>query len=225
MINYFFFVAEEVRELMAELGFRTFDEMIGQMQMLDQRRLVEHWKAKGLDFSKLFLKPEADTGTAIYKCEEQDHKIHDILDRKLIAEAQAGARPRRAGAARRPRSATPTAPPAPCCPARSPSATAMRACRTAPSMCASPAPPARASAPGSRSGVTFELEGDANDYVGKGLSGGRIIIRPPADSRHRAGGIDHRRQHRAVRRHRAASAISAASPASASPCAIPAPSR
>ena len=54
VINYFFFVAEEVRELMAALGYRTFNEMIGQMQMLDQRKLVEHWKAKGLDFSKLF---------------------------------------------------------------------------------------------------------------------------------------------------------------------------
>ena len=88
VINYFFFVAEEVRELMAELGFRAFDEMVGQMQMLDRRKLVEHWKAKGLDFSKLFTKPTAEKGTAIYKCEEQDHKIKDILDRKLITEAQ-----------------------------------------------------------------------------------------------------------------------------------------
>ena len=52
VINYFFFVAEEVREIMAELGYRTFDEMVGQMQMLDKRKLVEHWKAKGLDFSR-----------------------------------------------------------------------------------------------------------------------------------------------------------------------------
>ena len=57
VINYFFFVAEEVRELMAAMGYRTFDEMIGQMQMLDQRALIEHWKAKGLDFSRLFTKP------------------------------------------------------------------------------------------------------------------------------------------------------------------------
>ena len=52
VINYFFFVAEEVREMMAELGYRTFDEMVGQMQMLDKRELVEHWKQKGLDFSR-----------------------------------------------------------------------------------------------------------------------------------------------------------------------------
>ena len=74
---------------MATLGLRTFDDMVGQMQMLDRRKLVEHWKAKGLDFSKLFTKPPAEKGTNIYKCEPQDHKIKDILDRKLISEAQA----------------------------------------------------------------------------------------------------------------------------------------
>src|SRR5208283_2380863 len=58
VINYFFFVAEEVRELMAELGYRTFDEMIGQMQMFDRQKLIAHGKANGLDFSKLFTKPE-----------------------------------------------------------------------------------------------------------------------------------------------------------------------
>src|SRR6202030_2238135 len=89
VINFFFFVAEEVRELMAALGYRRFDEMIGQMQMLDQRQLVEHWKAKGLDFSKLFTKPVAGPGVKIFRCEPQDHKIHDILDRALMKEAQA----------------------------------------------------------------------------------------------------------------------------------------
>src|ERR1700726_597365 len=88
VINYFFYVAEEVRGLMAELGYRTFDEMIGQMQMLDKRQVVEHWKAKGLDFSRLFFKPDASPGVAIYNCEGQDHKIHTILDRKLIEEAR-----------------------------------------------------------------------------------------------------------------------------------------
>ena len=97
VINFFFFVAEEVRELMASMGYRTFDEMIGQMQMLDQRKVIEHWKAKGLDFSRLFTKPVAPKGVPIYRCEPQDHKIHDILDRKLIAQAQASARARRAG--------------------------------------------------------------------------------------------------------------------------------
>src|SRR5712692_1941224 len=89
IINYFFFVAEEVREMMAEMGYRTFAEMIGQMQMLDKRQVVEHWKAKGLDFSRLFFKPQAGPGVNIYRCEPQDHKIHKILDRRLIGESQA----------------------------------------------------------------------------------------------------------------------------------------
>src|SRR5262249_59281377 len=88
VINFFFCAAEEVRELMAAMGFRTFAEMVGQMQMLDKRQVVEHWKAKGLDFSRLFFKPEAPAGVAIHNCEPQDHKIHKILDRKLIAQAQ-----------------------------------------------------------------------------------------------------------------------------------------
>ena len=87
VINYFFFVAEEVRELMAAMGFRTFDEMIGQMQMLDTRRVVDHWKARGLDFSRLFHKPDAPEGVAIHHCEAQDHELDHILDRKLIGEA------------------------------------------------------------------------------------------------------------------------------------------
>jgi glutamate synthase (NADPH/NADH) large chain len=114
VINYFFFVAEEVREVMAELGYRSFNEMIGQVQMLDQRKVIEHWKAKGLDFSKLFFKPEAPAGVSIFRCEPQDHKIYNILDRKLIAEAQ-------------------IAPPARCSPARSPSVTAMPVCHAIPS--------------------------------------------------------------------------------------------
>src|SRR5205085_3829459 len=63
--------------------------MVGQMQMLDRRKLIEHWKARGLDFSRLFTKPEAPAGVKIYKCEPQDHGIDKVLDRKLIAEARA----------------------------------------------------------------------------------------------------------------------------------------
>ena len=100
VINFFFFVAEEVRELMAAMGYRTFNEMIGQMQMLDRVKLIAHAKANGLDFSKLFTKPDVPASVAIYNCEEQDHKIHDIIDRKLIAQSQARARARRAGAHR-----------------------------------------------------------------------------------------------------------------------------
>jgi glutamate synthase (NADPH/NADH) large chain len=181
VINYFFFVAEEVREIMAALGYRRFDEMIGQMQMLDRRKLVEHWKAKGLDFSRLFNKPEAKPGTNIFKCEPQDHKIHEILDRKLIAESQAaldrGAPVRLQTAIRNTDRAV----------------GGMLSGEVAKRYGHAGLPDGtihvRLTGTAGQSfgawlarGVTFELEGDANDYVGKGLSGGRIVIRPPADS-------------------------------------------
>ncbi len=89
VINFFFFVAEEVREIMAALGYRTFQEMVGQSQMLDQTTLVAHWKAKGLDFSKLFFKQKALPGQKIYHAESQDHHLENVLDRTLIREAQA----------------------------------------------------------------------------------------------------------------------------------------
>jgi len=181
VINYFFYVAEEVRGLMAELGYRTFDAMIGQMQMLDKRQVVEHWKAKGLDFSKLFHKPAAPKGVAIYKCEPQDHKIHDILDRRLIANVQSaldrGAPVRIVTTIRNTDRA----------------AGAMLSGEVAKRYGHEGLPSdtihVKFTGTAGQSfgawlarGVTFELEGDANDYVGKGLSGGRIIVRPPADA-------------------------------------------
>src|SRR5712675_2175123 len=181
VINFFFFVAEEVRELMAELGYRSFNEMIGQMQMLDKQQVIEHWKAKGLDFSKLFFKPQAEKGVAIHHCEPQDHKIHTILDRKLIADAQAALD--RGAPVRIVR-------------------TIKNTDRTAGAMLSGeiakryghaglPHDTIHVKLTGTAGqsfgawlarGVSFELEGDANDYVGKGLSGGRIIVRPTADA-------------------------------------------
>ncbi len=181
VINYFFFVAEEVRELMAEMGFTKFDEMIGQLQVLDQRQVIEHWKAQGLDFSNLFLKPEVPEGVHIFNCEAQDHKIHDILDRKLIQEARAAID---RGA-----------------PVRIVTAI-QNTDRTAGAMLSGeiakiyghtglPDDTINVKLTGTAGqsfgawlarGVTFELEGDANDYVGKGLSGGRIVVRPHRES-------------------------------------------
>jgi glutamate synthase (NADPH) large chain len=181
VINYFFFVAEEVRELMAEMGYRTFTEMIGQMQMLDKRQVVEHWKAKGLDFSRLFFKPDAPKGVSIHNCETQDHKLSTILDRKLIEEA-APALERRASVRIR--------------------TTIRNTDRTVGAMLSGeiakryghvglPHDTIHVQLSGTAGqsfgawlarGVTFELEGDANDYVAKGLSGGRIIVRPTADA-------------------------------------------
>jgi glutamate synthase (NADPH/NADH) large chain len=181
VINYFFFVADEVRELMAELGYRTFDEMVGQMQMLDQQRLVEHWKAKGLDFSKLFTKPNAGKGVAIYHCEPQDHKIDRILDRKLIAESQAALD---RGAPVRVQAEIKNT---------DRSCGGMLSGEVAKRYGYEGLPDGtihvhftgtagQSFGAWLARGVTFELDGDANDYVGKGLSGGRLIIRPPADA-------------------------------------------
>lgn len=181
VINYFFFVAEEVRELMAALGYRKFDEMVGQMQMLDQRKLVEHWKAKGLDFSKLFHKPKTDKGTAIYKCETQDHQLGAVLDRKLIAEAKAALD---RGAPVRLQSAINSV---------NRSCGGMLSGEVAKRYGHEGLPDGtihvRFTGTAGQSfgawlarGITFELEGDANDYVGKGLSGGRIIIKPSPDT-------------------------------------------
>jgi glutamate synthase (NADPH/NADH) large chain len=181
VINYFFFVAEEVRELMAEMGYRTFDEMIGQMQMLDRRELIAHAKASGLDFSKLFMKPEVPAEVAIFNCERQDHKIRDVLDRKLIAQSQAAiARGEPARMA---------------LPIKNTDRTvgAMLSGEIAKHYGHEGLPPdtivAQFAGTAGQSfgaflarGVTFELDGDANDYLGKGLSGGRIVVRPPAKS-------------------------------------------
>ena len=181
VISFFFFVAEEVRELMAEMGFRTFAEMVGQMQMLDKRQVIEHWKAKGLDFSRLFFKPHAPAGVHIHNCEVQDHKIHTILDRRLIAEAQSaldGGAPVRIETAIKNTDRT---------------AGAMLSGEIAKRYGHEGLPDGsihvKLTGTAGQSfgawlahGVTFELEGDANDYVGKGLSGGRIIVRPTADA-------------------------------------------
>ncbi len=181
IINYFFFVAEEVRELMAELGYRSFDEMIGQTQMIDQRKLIAHGKATGLDLSKLFAKPDVPPNVKIYNCEAQDHKIKDILDRKLIAQSKDAierAVPVRLSF-----------------PIRNVDRTvgAMLSGEIAKRYGHEGLPhetvSVRFTGTAGQSfgaflarGVAFELEGDANDYVGKGLSGGRIVVRPSAAS-------------------------------------------
>jgi glutamate synthase (NADPH/NADH) large chain len=181
VINFFFFVAEEVRELMAQMGYRRFDEMIGQMQMLDRKKAVDHWKARGLDFGKLFRKPEPRAGVAIYNTERQDHGLEKALDQKLIAGA---------------RSAIDTGAPVRI-------ETGIRNVdRTTGAMLSGEVAKAyghaglpddtihiKAKGTAGQSfgawlarGVTLELEGEANDYVGKGLSGGRVIVYPPAEA-------------------------------------------
>ncbi|MGP8233558.1 MAG: glutamate synthase large subunit [Methylovirgula sp.] len=182
VINFFFFVAEEVREWMAKLGYRSFNEMVGQMQMLDRAKVIEHWKAHGLDFSKLFHKPAAADAKAIYHSELQDHELEKVLDHKLIAEAQPAIQ---RGAKVRIET------------------TIRNSDRTAGAMLSGeiarvyghtglPDETIHIKLKGTAGqsfgawlprGVTLELEGQANDYVAKGLSGGRIVIYPPAESR------------------------------------------
>jgi glutamate synthase (NADPH/NADH) large chain len=181
VINFFFFVAEEVRELMAAMGYRTFHEMIGQTQMLDARQLVDHWKAQGLDFSRLFTKPPTPAGVAIYNRERQDHKLSGVIDRKLIEESQAALD--RGAPVRINLPITNTD--------RTTGAmlSGVIAKRYGHDGLPTDTIIARFKGTAGQSfgaflarGVTFELEGDANDYVGKGLSGGRIVVRPPSNT-------------------------------------------
>jgi glutamate synthase (NADPH/NADH) large chain len=181
VINFFFFVAEEVRELMAEMGYRSFNEMIGQMQMLDKSTAVDHWKAKGLDFSKLFHKPDVPADVGIYRSMNQDHHLDKVLDRSLIEQSQPALA-----------DATPVVI----------EGTINNTQRTIGAMLSGeiarkygheglPEGTIQIRLKGTAGqsfggwlahGVSLELEGQANDYVGKGLSGGRIVIYPPAEA-------------------------------------------
>ena len=181
VINYFFFVAEEVRELMAHLGYRKFDEMVGQMQMLDRRRAIAHWKARGLDFTRLFSKPAAPEGVAIHKCEPQDHQIDQVLDRKLIEQARPAIEHKTPVRIETPIGNTD----------RTTGAMLSGEIARAYGHAGLPEDTIWIKLTGTAGqsfgawvaqGVTLELEGDANDYVGKGLSGGRLIIYPSAKS-------------------------------------------
>ncbi|WP_245293975.1 glutamate synthase large subunit [Methylobrevis pamukkalensis] len=180
VINYFFFVAEEVRGLMAAMGFATFDEMIGQSDMLAHAPTDGHAKAAGLDFSKVFFKPDAPA-EAVRWTERQKHPIDDVLDRKLIAEAApALERGERVVIETSIRSVDRTA-------------GAMLSGEVARRYGAEgldedtitvrmKGTAGQALGAFLAGGVTIDLEGEGNDYVGKGLSGGRIIVRPPENS-------------------------------------------
>ncbi|KQU65021.1 glutamate synthase [Aminobacter sp. DSM 101952] len=181
VINYFFYVAEEVRELLAKMGFTHLDQIIGDADLLEKRELINHWKSRGLDFSKVFYKPDAPA-SATHWTERQKHPIDDVLDRKLIAEARPALESRQ--------------------PVRI-EATIRNVDRSAGAMLSGEVAK-RFKHKGLREdtisvkltgtagqsfgafltrGVSFELVGDGNDYVAKGLSGGRIVIRPPEDSK------------------------------------------
>ncbi|MEM9278988.1 MAG: glutamate synthase-related protein, partial [Pseudomonadota bacterium] len=180
VINYFFFVAEEVRAIMAELGFTKLDELIGESDILEKTDMIEHWKGKGLDFSRIFHKPEAPK-EAIFQTELQNHPIEHILDRKLVEQAKPALEKGEAVQIE---------------------TTISNVDRSAGAMLSGklaelhgheglPDDTIAVSLKGTAGqsfgaflakGISFDLQGDGNDYVGKGLSGGRIVIRPAEDA-------------------------------------------
>ncbi|WP_223115982.1 glutamate synthase-related protein [Oryzomicrobium terrae] len=179
VVNYFFFVAEELRELMAWMGVRTLDEIIGRADLLDMKEGIEHWKAKGLDFSKIFHMPPVGDDVARLHAESQDHGLAKALDHSLIEQAKpalekgekvvieskiinvnrsAGAMLSGEVAKRYGHAGLPD------------NTITVKLTGTA----------GQSFGAFLAHGVTFELTGEGNDYVGKGLSGGRIIIKAPA---------------------------------------------
>ena len=181
VINFFFFVAEEVREHMARMGYRRLDEMVGQMQMLDREQAVDHWKAKGLDFSKLFHKPHAPEGVGIRHSETQDHNLGRVLDRTLIERSREAIEHGTPVSFALPINNTD----------RSTGAMLSgtiarrhghRGLREGTIHVKFTGTAGQSFGAWVANGVTLELEGVANDYVGKGLSGGKLVIYPPASA-------------------------------------------
>ena len=88
VVNYFFFIAEEVRQIMAQLGIRKFDDLIGRADLLDTRKGIAHWKAQGLDFSRLFALPQVPDDVPRYQTMAQEHGLERALDNALIAKSR-----------------------------------------------------------------------------------------------------------------------------------------
>ena len=181
VVNYFFFIAEEVRQIMAQLGIRKFDELIGRTELLDTRQGVEHWKAQGLDFSRLFAQPAVAADVARFHVEKQDHLLDKALDVKLIERCQPaiqnGESVRIMEVARNVN--------------RSVGAMLSGAVtKVHPEGLPDDTIRIHFDGTGGQSfgaflckGITLNLTGEANDYTGKGLSGGRVIVRPSHEFR------------------------------------------
>jgi len=178
VINYFFFVAEELRGIMAQMGFRTLDEMVGRVDRLDMTRVHRHWKSRGIDLGRILYKPELQDGAPLRNVGEQDHGLINAMDNQLIADA------REAIATKKPVQLSYEV--------RNVNRTvgAMLSGEVARAHGHEGLPPEtiRVNLTGIAGqsfgawlahGVTLDLTGDANDYVGKGLSGGRLIVRQP----------------------------------------------
>ncbi|GAA3639847.1 glutamate synthase large subunit [Streptomyces chitinivorans] len=190
VVNFFEFIAEEVRELLAELGFRSLDEAIGHAEVLDVSRAVDHWKAQGLNLAPLLHVPELPEGAARHQVVPQDHGLAKALDNQLIKLAADALSADTAEDARPVRAQVPI----------------RNINRTVGTMLGHevtkkfggaglPDDTIDITFTGSAGqsfgaflprGITLRLEGDANDYVGKGLSGGRVVVRPDRGASHLA---------------------------------------
>lgn len=181
VVNYFFFIAEEARQIMAQLGIRKFDDLIGRADLLDMRAGLSHWKAQGLDFSRLFAQPNVGAEVPRFQTEEQDHGLEKALDNVLIAKSRPaidkGERVQFIEVARNVN--------------RSVGAMLSGAVtQVHPEGLPDDTIRIQLEGTGGQSfgaflcrGVTLYLIGDANDYTGKGLSGGRVVVRPSIDFR------------------------------------------
>ncbi|MCA1324067.1 glutamate synthase-related protein [Herbaspirillum sp. alder98] len=183
VVNFFFFIAEEARQIMAQLGIRKFDDLIGRADLLDRSKAIAHWKAKGLDFSRIFHQPQSDL--PVFHTDHQDHGLDKALDHKLIAQAKialekgekvsfispiknlnrtVGAMLSGEVAKRYGHDGLPT------------DTIHIQLQGTA----------GQSAGAFLAHGITLDLVGEGNDYVGKGLSGGRIVVRPNTEFRGRA---------------------------------------
>jgi glutamate synthase (NADPH) large chain len=181
VVNFFFFIAEEVRLIMAQLGIAKFDDLIGRADLLDVKKGIEHWKAQGLDFGRLFAVPQVPADVPRYHVENQDHGLERSLDNVLIEKSKAaierGEKVKFMEVARNVN--------------RSLGAMLSGALtKVRPEGLPDDTIRIQLEGTGGQSfgaflanGITLYLIGDANDYTGKGLSGGRIIVRPSIDFR------------------------------------------
>jgi glutamate synthase (NADPH/NADH) large chain len=179
VVNFFMFIAEEVRELLAALGYRSLDEVIGHAEILDTRAAVDHWKAAGLDLAPILHVPEIAEGSARHQTVGQDHGLERALDNELIAlcePAIASGEPVRAALAVRNVNRTVGTMLGHEVTKRHPNGLPDGTIDFTFSGSAGQSFGAFVPA-----GITLRLEGDANDYLGKGLSGGRIVVRPSRD--------------------------------------------
>ncbi|MBF0124117.1 MAG: glutamate synthase large subunit [Magnetococcales bacterium] len=181
VVNYLFFVANEVREWMSYMGFRTMDEMIGRVDCLEVKPAVDHWKARGLDFSAILHKPDVPSNVATRYVQPQQHDIADVLDHKLLDLAERAFKNRESIEIRLPIHNTD----------RTVGAMLGGEISKRFGVAGLPADTIQCYFKGVAGqsfgafnvhGVSLYLEGAANDYVGKGMSGGRIVIRPHSRS-------------------------------------------